>query len=188
MIMKKKKPTSGTNKSQFDPTRNTVGSIYRELQVENRMTEGPVAGDMTHEMMKGYVEDLNEALCSKKETDDPFFVMVHEKKDLQMKSAILRRIIIFPFRPYPEDATTVFWKNPKNDDVRFCWDLPHWSEMDNILANKNDYDTTLIAQIIYWKNNDLTAFGFSKDKKIGWVPNPLWIDKKIKRPSLVAAS
>jgi hypothetical protein len=88
-------------------------------------------------------------------------------------------MIVFKFRPYPEDDTMVFWVDPATNDVRFCWCLPHWSEMDNILMNHNLFEPEIVAQIKYWKSYDLHAFGFTKDDMGNWIPNPKWKDKPL---------
>lgn len=165
------------NRSLYDPSRNTVGAIYRSAQMSNAAPV--IIGDMTNELSKGLVEDINDALSAPRKTDEPFFLMVHEKKDLQMKSAILRRMLFFNYRPWPEDDTTVFWKNPKTQEVRFCWSLPHWSEMDNVLMNEDQFEPEFISQIKAWKAYDLRPFGFYYHPKEKWIPNPKWKDKRI---------
>lgn len=165
------------NRSLYDPSRNTIGAIYRDAQLSNAAPV--IIGDMTHELTKGLIEDINDALSVRRKTDEPFYLMIHEKKDLQMTSAILRRMIYFNYRPWPEDDTTVFWKNPKTSEVRFCWSLPHWSEMDNILNNPDQFDKEFIAQIKAWKAYDLRPFGFYYHSKEKWVPNPKWKDKPV---------
>jgi hypothetical protein len=167
-------------KSTYDPTRDTVGKIYRDLQV-NTKPEHIECGDMTNEMLPGLVDDINDAI--KEGTKDfngrPFFVLVHEKKDLQMKSALLRRIFKQLWRPYPEDDTTVFWHDPKGFETRFCWSLPHWSEMDNILRCSNLFDAQLVREVKAWKTFDLHYFGFCKDDMGNWMANPHWKDKPL---------
>lgn len=172
------------SQSQYDPSRPTVGKIYRDAQMEY---DGiPIlTGDMSNEVTKGLVEDINDALSSfslhslAKNNGDPFYLMIHEKKDLQMKSAIARRMLYFGYRPWPEDDTVVFWKNPKTNELRFCWALPHWSEMDNMIANPDQFDPELIEHVKAWKKYDLKPFGFYYHKELKWVPNPKWEDKKI---------
>lgn len=167
------------NRSIYDPGRDTVGAIYRNAQLTGE--KAPIlVGDMANELTKDLVTDINEALCAPRKSDKPFYLMIHEKKDLQMKSAILRRLLYFTYRPYPEDDTTVFWKDPKTQEVRFCWSLPHWSEMDNMLANPEQFDKDFIADIKAWKAVDLKHFGFYHGgKKWGWLPNPNHKDKKL---------
>lgn len=164
--------------SHYDPSRPTVGKIYRDLQMQK--SPGIIeVGDMTNSMLPGLVEDINDAI--KEGTKDfngrPFYILIHEKKDLQMKNALLRRIFKQLWRPYPEDDTTVFWHNPKGIQTRFCWSLPHWSEMMNILNSHELFDHKLIEEIKAWRRNDLHPFGFIKDEKGNWTPNPHFQDQ-----------
>ena len=169
--MKQKKAYS--TKSHYDPSRDTVGKIYRDLHLKN---PGQIieVGDMSNSLMPGLVEDINDALkAGSKELDGrPFYVLIHEKRDLQMKDAFLRKVIKQLWRPYPEDDTTVFWHNPKTSEIRFCWCLPHWSEMENILRNHNLFEHKMVEEIRAWKRNDLYHFGFRKDEMGNWEANP----------------
>jgi hypothetical protein len=166
------------NKSLYDPTRDTVGKIYRDAQLNN--TEDYIeVGDMSREIMTSLVEDLNTAFKSFDKKEKPYYLVVHEKKDLQMKNAILRRLIYVPYRPWPEDDTTVFWRDPKTNETRFCWCLPHWSEMDNVLQNPSLFDKEFVYQIKKWKDFDLIPFGFYEHPTEKWIPNPKWKDRTI---------
>lgn len=170
--------------SLYDPSRDTVGKIYRDAQI-NSDGSPIIVGDLTHELAKDLITDINEALQTyskrslEKHEGKPFYLMIHEKKDLQMKKAILRRMLYFGYRPYPEDDTVVFWKDPKTNELRFCWALPHWSEMDNVLANPEQFDAEMIRHVKAWKANDLTPFGFYNHPTLKWIPNPKWKDQKI---------
>ena len=56
------------NQSLIDPSRKTVGAIYRDAQIENEKDlEGATIADVGKEFLKSFVDDLNEALQS-----DPF--------------------------------------------------------------------------------------------------------------------
>jgi hypothetical protein len=177
-IKVKKDPT----KSLYDQSRNTVGKIYRDLQMN--ANPGLIeVGDMSNDMMPGLVEDINDAIeeGTKDFEGRPFYVMIHEKKDLQMPSALLRKIYKQLWRPYPEDDTTVFWHDPRAFKTCFCWSLPHWSEMNNILANSNLFDHNMVEELKAWKRNDLTHFGFIKDETGNWTANPNFKDKPIEQ-------
>lgn len=152
--------------------RETIGTIYKKAQSSG--DKQVIIGDMNYEMRKSLVQDLNETITkgAQEFENKPFYITVHEKKDLQMKSALLRRMIKTKYRPYPEDDTIVFYVNPLYNDVYFCWCLPHWSEMENILINKDQYDTQYVGRIRAWKNVDLDHFGFCKDDKGHWMANP----------------
>jgi hypothetical protein len=167
------------NASLYDPGRKTVGAIYRDAQFQNKHEDCIEIGDMGRELTTSLVEDINDAIKNFDIKGKPYYLMVHEKKDLQMKQAIARRILYFGYRPWPEDDTVVFWKNPKTQNLRFCWALPHWSEMDMILANEHQFEPEFISQIKAWKAYDLRIFGFYKHPELKWVPNPKWKDKSI---------
>jgi hypothetical protein len=167
------------NKSLYDPSRDTVGKIYRDAQFENKHEDSIEIGDMGREMTNSLIEDINDALLEFDKKGKPYYLMIHEKKDLQMKSAIARRMIYFDYRPWPEDDTIVFWKDPKIQELRFCWALPHWSEMYMILMNEDQFEKEMIAQIKAWKAYDLKVFGFRKHPELKWIPDPKWEDRKI---------
>lgn len=145
--------------SQFDPSRKKVGQIYNELSISN--TDSYVeAGDLSRELTHSLVEDLNNTIASNPFDGEPFYIMVYEKKDLQMKRALLRRLYVTKYRPYPEDDGVVFYVEPRTNNVKFCWCLPHYSEMFNIMQNPFLFDQNLVADCKAWLDNDMQYFGF----------------------------
>jgi len=173
--------------------RETVGTIYKNAQLYGE--KQLITGDAAHELTKSLAEDLNEAIekGTKELEGRPFYITVHEKKDLQMKSAILRRMIRTEYRPYPEDDTVVFHIKPAYNDVLFCWCLPHWSDMDNVLMNSNLYEHTkdgkqFVGRIRAWKNMRLEHFGFMPDENGNNIPNPNYKgDELLKKPEVAVA-
>lgn len=156
--------TSKPAQSRIDPNRKTVGAIYREAHEKN--TDAFVeCGDLTRELINSLVDDLNQTIASNPYEGEPFYITVYEKKDLQMKTAILRRLYTSKYRPYPEDDTTVFHVEPKTNRVKFCWCLPHHTEMDNILLNFSLYNQDYVNDIRAWKATNLKHFGFDILKK-----------------------
>lgn len=171
--------------SKYDPSRDTVGKIYRDAQLNNHEDYIEV-GDMGRELTTSLVTDINDAIKNFDLKGKPYWLMVHEKKDLQMKTAVLRRLLYFGYRPWPEDDTIVFYKDPKTQDLRFCWCLPHWTEMPNILANRDQFDPEFVLHVECWKKYNLTPFGFYYDEKEKWVPNPNWKDKKLESKPILS--
>lgn len=173
------------NQSQYDPSRKTVGAIYRDAQFQNKHETAIEIGDMSRELTTSLVEDINDALkafdqgvgISVDLIGKPYYLMIHEKKDLQMKSALARRMLYFGYRPWPEDDTTVFWKDPMTQELRFCWCIPHSSEMDMILMNENQFCEDMIVTIKAWRAYDLRFFGFIEHPELKWIPNPNWKDQ-----------
>lgn len=149
------------NRSRIDPSRKTVGAIYRDAALSNKET-AVVNGDLTHELMKSLVDDLNETIASDPYDGKPFYVTVYEKKDLLMPRAILRRLYTTRYRPYPEPDTIVWSVEPRSNTVKFCWCLPHRNEMTNMLNNPSLYNAQMISDIRAWLAEDLSHFGFKK--------------------------
>lgn len=159
--------------SGIDPSRNTVGSIYRDAQINGE--KGVIIGDVNHEIKKGLVEDINEAIQQgfKEMGDKPFYLSIYEKYDLMLKKGLVRIRKITKYRPYPEQDMMCFHIYP-NGDIYFCWELPHRSHMMNILMSPDLFDPNRVDMIRRWENLQLEYFGFTKDENGNWVENPLF--------------
>ena len=161
------------HKSLIDPTRNTVGSIYRDAQINGE--RGVVIGDVNHEIVKDLVTDINEAIAQgTKEMDGkPFYLAIYEKYDLMLKKGLVRIRKITKYRPYPEQDTMVFHVYP-GGDVYFCWELPHRTQMMNILMSPDLFPPERVQMMKRWENLQLEYFGFKKDENGNWVENELY--------------
>ncbi len=180
------------NQSLYDPTRKTVGAIYRDAKLSN--SEDRIeSGDLTRELETSLVNDLNDAVQEVCKTCQwhgrEFYITVHESKDLAMPNMIKRRLVKTVYRPWPEDDTIVFRWNESRSDVRFCWCLPHHSEMDNMLMNHWLFNPQMIHDIRMWKHLQMEHFGFVK---VGlgeeWGMNPYWTfdkDRKMEKPKRI---
>ena len=163
------------NQSFIDPSRQTAGAIYRDAQIHGE--KGVIIGDVNHEIKKDLVKDINEAIQKGRSHPDftgkPFYLAFYEKYDLMMKRGLVRIPKITKYRPYPEQDTMVFHVFP-NDEVYFCWELPHRSHMINILMNPDLYEQNYVDQLRRWENMQLEYFGFTKDDEGNWVENMLF--------------
>lgn len=167
--------------------RDTVGTIALNAQKVNERVE---AGNMAREMMPQLVEDINNAIASRPFDDRPFFITIHEKKDLILKNMIKRRVVVSDFRPYPEPATMVFKHNPKTYETRFCWSLPHTSEFPIYLNNAYAYASDQIKDILAYNMERMDHFGFYvKGRNEEGIPLyaaiPNFEDRKLKEARLV---
>ncbi len=163
--------------------RDTVGTIALLAQKSN---ERVCAGDMGHEMMPQLVDDLNDAIKRNPFDDRPFYITIHEKKDLMLTNVIRRRVLSHEHRPYPETATIVFWTNPKTHETLFCWSLPHWSEFPQYIENASKYHKDQIKDIMAYKLERMEHFGFVKigeneDKTPVYRPIPRFKDRQLHR-------
>jgi len=160
-------------KSKIDPSRNTVGSIYRDAQINGE--RGVVIGDVNHEITKDLVKDINEAIeqGTKEMEGKPFYLAIYEKYDLMLKRGLVRIRKVTKYRPYPEQDMMCFHVYP-NGDVYFCWELPHRSQMMNILMSPDLFDPSRVEMIKRWENLQLEYFGFTKDEEGNWIENKLY--------------
>ncbi len=161
--------------SRLDPSRNTVGSIYRDAQINGE--KGVIIGDVNYEIKKDLVKDINESIEKGRAHTDfagkAFYLAFYEKYDLMLKRSLVRIPKITKYRPYPEQDTMVFHVFP-NDDVYLCWELPHRSQMMNIMMNPDFYPPEQVQNIKRWENIQLEYFGFTKDENGNWVENKFY--------------
>lgn len=164
--------------SQIDPTRETAGKIYRDAQVSGE--RGVVIGDVNHEITKDLVKDINEAIeeGTKLMEGKPFYLSIYEKYDLMLKRGLVRIRKVTKYRPYPEQDMMAFHVYP-GGDVYFCWELPHRSQMLNILMSPDLFEPERVAMIKRWENLQLEYFGFKKDNEGNWVENELYKGDKL---------
>jgi hypothetical protein len=161
------------HQSHIDPTRKTVGAIYRDAQISGE--KGIIIGDVNHEIKKDLVKDINEAIemGEKEMNGKPFYLAIYEKYDLMLKRGLVRIRKITKYRPYPEQDSMVFHVYP-GGTVYFCWELPHRSQMMNVLMNPDIFDPEYVQTLKRWENIQLEYFGFKKDDDGNWVENELY--------------
>ena len=171
------------HQSIIDPTRKTVGAIYRDAQINGE--RGLITGDMNYELRKSLTEDLNDTIIvgTKEFEGRIFFITVYERRDLQMKNAFIRRMIKSKYRPYPEADTLVFKVIPAANEVYFCWHLPARYEMINMLNSSELRQTPMEQEQLdlfrRWERDQLEHYGFAKDSEGNWIANPLYSGDKI---------
>lgn len=160
-------------KSRLDPSRNTVGAIYRDAQINGE--KGVIIGDVNHEIQKDLVKDINEAIQQgeKEMHGKSFYLAIYEKYDLMLKKGLVRIRKITKYRPYPEQDSMVFHILP-GGNVYFCWELPHRSQMINILMSAPLFDPSYVELIRRWENMQLEYFGFIKNDEGNWIENTMY--------------
>lgn len=146
------------NRSIYDD-RETVGSIALSAM---QCGDNPCAGDLGHELIPSLIDDLNNAISSNPYNGILFYITIHEKKDAQLTNVILRRLITSSKRPYPEPNTAVFKTDPKTQETRFCWSLPHQSSFLNYTLNPYHYVKEQIEDIKAYQSENLEHFGFRR--------------------------
>lgn len=172
------------NRSRIDPTRKTAGAIYRDAQINGE--RGVIIGDVNYEIKKDLVTEINECVQhgTKALEGKPFYIAFYEKYDLMLKRGLVRIPKITTYRPYPEQDTMVFHVYPTSNEIYFCWELPHRSQMINILNSPDLFDHQRVAMIKHWENLRLEYYGFMRDDDGNWTENKLFRgDTLISKPS-----
>jgi hypothetical protein len=168
------------HKSHIDPNRKTVGAISNEIRSTD--TKSMLIGDINHEMLKGFIDDINQALEDgrKEFSNQDFYVLVTEKWEYQMKNALIRKVALFKKRPYPEANTICFKYDHNTKEVLYCWDLPMRHEMWNVKKASAIFEPQIVADIEAWENNEMEHFGLMKDD-LGqhWIENPHFKDRRM---------
>ena len=146
-------------KSQYGD-RDTVGTTYIEAQknADDRL----LVADVNSQMVPDLIDDMNSAIQSNPFEGRPFYVNIAEKRDAQMQNSFRRKIVKTLYRPFPEFSTYVLYMTPRTQTVCYCWDLPHHTEMINVLYNTNQHDDKYVQSIREWRINQLDNFGFLK--------------------------
>jgi hypothetical protein len=162
------------HKSRLDPSRDTVGYIYRQAQLHGE--KQIITGDMNYELRKSLADDINTAIkLGRTEFEGrQFYITVYEKRDLVMKNAFHRELTKTKYRPWPEADTLVFRVQPYAEEVYFCWELPQRAHMINELSCPELYDESRLAKYRRWENMQLEHFGFMKNDEGNWIENPLY--------------
>ena len=157
-LKKIKKNLNGDSLTKEYSQKNDIGRWYYKEPFGLLYLPNPVRGYIT----KKGTKDLE---------GKPFYLAVYEKYDLVLKRGLVRIPKITKYRPYPEQDSMVFHVYPNENLIYFCWELPHRSQMINIVNNPDLYPEKHVTMIRHWENYRLEHYGFTKDKEGYWIEN-----------------
>ena len=63
---------------------------------------------------------------------------------------------------------------PGGGEVYFCWELPHRTQMMNILMSPGLFDPERVQMLKRWENLQLEYFGFKKNEDGFWIENEMF--------------
>lgn len=103
----------------------TVGAASQRLA---QLYDGhqPVV-DTQKEMTKGYVNSLIDCARRGEEAlgkENPFYVCVQLRKERTMSNVIRSQFYYRATRPSPSYDLSLYWYNPKEENLRFVWCIP----------------------------------------------------------------
>jgi len=106
-----------------------VGKLARDLQLQDDQKINPI--DLQREIQKGnnsddsYESHLIQCLeRGKQSMEGPFFVVVLFKKERIMQNVVRNYFFFRHTCPTPEYDQTVYWFDPKTEELRYLWSVP----------------------------------------------------------------
>lgn len=117
--------------------KQTVGAAAVKL-LEQGDTRQSVM-DTKDAMLKGYPDALIDcALKHKREWTQPFYVCVQTRRERLLTNVIRNQFYARQTRPIPDYDLALYHFDPATDDLRFVWNIPDKSSVEQILS---DYQT-----------------------------------------------
>lgn len=94
--------------------------------------------DTEREVNKDYFEEIQKCVDSHRAWTDPFYVVIHYKKEKTLHNVIRRYFLARQTLPTPQWGQDVWQYNPKSGDVRYLWTLPDEQTAMWMVANPQD--------------------------------------------------
>ena len=80
--------------------------------------------DTQREADKEYFNEIEKCAAAHTSWDDPYYIIVHQKKEQLLENVIRRYFLGRQSLPTPQWDQTVWRYYPKNGDLEFIWTLP----------------------------------------------------------------
>lgn len=91
------------------------------------------------EMQKKYIDNLIQAAKdgeNKYGKTKPFYICVQNRRERTMSNVIRSQFYTRQTRPSPTYDLTLYWYNPKDENLRFVWCIPDKEAVDNLIENE----------------------------------------------------
>ena len=114
----------------------TVGEASVEL-LEKADQKQPVI-DTSQEMLKGYIDNLIQ--CAKKYEKegwkDPFYICVQTRRERLLVNVVRNQFYARKTRPTPQYDLSVYYYDPKTEELRFEWCIPDKETVEMLILNE----------------------------------------------------
>jgi len=80
--------------------------------------------DTEREVNKDYFEEIQKCVDSHKQWTEPFYVVIHYKKERTLHNVVRRYFLARQSLPTPQWNQDVWRYDPKSGDLRYLWTLP----------------------------------------------------------------
>lgn len=139
--------------------KKTVGSEAVKLLQNPDSKQGVV--DTQREIDKEYLSEIKKCIDAHKSLDDPFYIVVIQKKERLLENVIRRYFLARKTLPTPDWDQTVWRYNPKTGDLMFLWVLPDKNTAMWMASNPQDIVTEqkpLLGYVMDFLDKKLFAF------------------------------
>lgn len=116
----------------------TVGEASLKLLEKGDEKQSVI--DTQREMQKGYVDNLIEAAKKGEELygkEKAFYVCVQNRRERILKNVIRCQFYPRQTRPRPAYDLSLYWYDPKTEELRFVWCVPDQETVIKLLANES---------------------------------------------------
>lgn len=116
--------------------KKTVGAEAVERLAKKDTKQGIV--DTEREANKEYIGELQKCVDAHAQWDDPFYVVVHQKKEQLLENVIRRYFIARQSLPTPQWDQDVWRYDPKTGNMQYLWTLPDENTAKWMAGNPQD--------------------------------------------------
>lgn len=100
----------------------TVGA--EAVKLLSNPDEKQLVKDTSNEMIKDYMDNLESCVRRYKDWTDPFYVVVLNRRERLLVNVIRNMFFARKTLPTPEYDQTVYYYDPKTDELRYLWTVP----------------------------------------------------------------
>ena len=139
--------------------KKTVGAEALERLAKGDNKQGVI--DTQREVDKDYFPQMEICIQNHKEWREPFYIVVHHKKEKLLENVIRRYFIGMQSMPTPQWDQTLWRYTPKTEELRFIWTLPDENTAMWMASNPHElteHHGELVNFIMEFLNKKLYSF------------------------------
>lgn len=117
--------------------KETVGQAALRLMEKGDQNQSVI--DTQREMQKNYIDNLIQAAKDGENRygkDKPFYICVQNRRERTMTNVIRSQFYTRQTRPSPAYDLSLYWYNPKDENLRFVWCIPDKETVNKLIENE----------------------------------------------------
>jgi len=137
-------------KSIFED-RETVGTMLLNTHDEHMKNDKLEIGEVGEELGKAYMKGIHDNMEENNGIADKYYILVRVKKDPMTQRIIQQEYYSYSFLPPMEHNTDVWFVDFMEQKLEVLWSLPHISQFNEILKNKESFHKDVIRWMLTYK-------------------------------------